>query len=207
MAGMLIALEGIDGSGKSTQARLLARSIDAHLTFEPGATGLGVALRALLLHSTMNDLAITKTAEALLMIADRAQDIAENILPALSLGKHVVTDRYTASTIAYQGYGRGLDIRRLQAAIDLATDGLSPGLNILLDLPVSLALERLATTGRQVDRIEESGAEFLERVRTGYLSMASRDPSRWMVVDCSAPVDQIATDILEYVKSRLEAPL
>ncbi|MHB8263807.1 MAG: dTMP kinase [Acidimicrobiales bacterium] len=203
MAGMLIALEGIDGSGKSTQAGLLAHSIDAYLTFEPGATPLGVALRTLLLHSATSDLAITKHAEALLMIADRAQDIAENILPTLSIGKHVVADRYSASTIAYQGYGRGLDIHRLQAAIDLATDGLSPALNVLLDLPVSLALERLAATGRPTDRIEESGPEFLEKVRVGYLSMASENPSRWVVVDCSAPVDRIATDILEHVKSML----
>ncbi|MCL4433480.1 MAG: dTMP kinase [Actinobacteria bacterium] len=207
MGGLLIALEGIDGSGKSTQAGLLARSINASLTFEPGATHLGIALRSLLLHSAANDLAISTSAEALLMIADRAQDMAENILPALSAGNNVVTDRYSASTIAYQGYGRGIDVNHLQAAIDLATGGLSPALNVLLDLPVSLALERLAGSGKKADRFEEAGVKFLEKVRTGYLSMAAADPSHWMVIDSNAPADQLAANILEQVKSRLEAHL
>jgi dTMP kinase len=207
MSGVLIALEGIDGSGKSTQAGLLAHSINARLTFEPGATSLGVALRSLLLDSATRDAAISTRAEALLMIADRAQDMAENILPALNAGNNVVTDRYSASTIAYQGYGRGIDVDHLQAAIDLATGGLSPALNILLDLPVSLALERLAGSGKKVDRFEGAGVKFLEKVRTGYLSMAAADPSHWMVIDSNAPTDQLAASILEQVRSRLAAHL
>jgi dTMP kinase len=203
MAGKLIALEGIDGSGKSTQARLLAQSVGADLTFEPGATELGRVVRQSLLHSSSKDLAVSIEAEALLMIADRAQDIAENIAPALSSGKNVVADRFSGSTIAYQGYGRGIDIGKLQDAIRLAVGDLEPTLNILLDIPVDQAMERMAGAGKQADRMEKSGIDFLDRVRRGYLSMASANPGSWYVLDCDRPVDEIAELILSRVKDLL----
>ncbi len=203
MTGKLIALEGIDGSGKSTQAKLLAQSIDADTTFEPGATELGTIIRKSLLHSSSKDLSISVEAEALLMIADRAQDIAENITPALSLGRNVVVDRFSGSTIAYQGYGRGINTEKLQDAIRLATDGLEPTLNILLDIPADLAMERMAATGKQIDRMEKLGIDFLNRVRQGYLSMASANPDNWYILDSDRPIDEIAELILSRVKDLL----
>ncbi|MCL4443358.1 MAG: dTMP kinase [Actinobacteria bacterium] len=203
MAGKLIALEGIDGSGKSTQARLLAESIGADLTFEPGATGLGRVIRQSLLHSSSKEISISIEAEALLMIADRAQDIAENIAPAIYAGKNIVTDRFSGSTIAYQGYGRGIDIDTLQDAIRLATGSIEPALNVLLDIPVDQAMRRIAGTGNQTDRMERLGIDFLDRVRQGYLSMASADPDNWYVLDCDRPIEEIAEMILSRVRDLL----
>ena len=187
MSGRLIVFEGADASGKSTQARRLAERLGADLTFQFGATAIGAAIRSILLdpaHSELDD-----RAEALLVIADKAQHVAEVVGPALERGETVVSDRFTASTSAYQGYGRGLDLAGLDAMMRFATHGLEPDLTVLLDVPWSVARIRL---GDQMDRIEGAGADFHTRVRDGYLAMAAADPGRWVVVDADGTVDEIA---------------
>ena len=189
--GRLIALEGIDGCGKSTQVRLLADRLDAVATFEPGATGLGASLRALLLDRDRPPVA--GRAEALLMAADRAQHVAEVIEPALVSGRWVVTDRYSASTLAYQGFGRGLDLGELRSLVDWATDGLRPDLTVLLDLPVAVAAAR--RHGAAADRMESEADDFHQRVADGFRVLAEDDGDRWLVVDATGSVDDIAASI------------
>ncbi|MDE0664178.1 MAG: dTMP kinase [Acidimicrobiaceae bacterium] len=198
MSGWLIAVEGVDASGKSTQARMLAGSLGAEFTFQFGATGVGEVIRRVLLDPA-NDSVDDRT-EALLIIADKAQHVAEIVGPALASGRDVVTDRFTASTLAYQGYGRGLDLGELTAMMRFATGGLEPDLNVLMDLPPEQAWQRL---GSSVDRFEGQGREFLDRVRNGYLALAAADPERWAVVDAAGTTDDVAARILTVVRERL----
>ena len=198
MTGRLIAVEGVDASGKSTQARLLAESLGAVFTFQFGATGVGAVVRRMLLDPD-ND-ALDDRTEALLIIADKAQHVAEIVGPALRAGRDVVTDRFTASTLAYQGYGRGLDLAELQTMMRFATGGIEPDLNLLLDIPLELASRRL---GSSLDRFEGTGDGFLDRVRTGYLTMAETDPARWAVVDANGSVDDVAARVMAAVQERL----
>jgi dTMP kinase len=204
--GRLVALEGIDGSGKSTQARLLAEALGAQLTHEPGATEVGVLLRRLLLSPDAPPL--SPRAEALLMAADRAQHVAEVLEPALSTGTWVVSDRYAASTIAYQGHGQGLDVAGLSALVSWATDGLAADLSVLVDVTVEVAAARLEASGGQVqaDRLERLGPLFASRVREGFLAQAAADPDRWLVVDGTVDVDALAAHILAGVRERLGDP-
>jgi len=196
--GRLIAIEGIDGSGKSTQARLLADSLGALLTHEPGDTALGRELRWLLLESSGSP--ISPRAEALLVAADRAQHVAEVISPALGDGRWVVTDRFSASTLAYQGYGRGLDLDELRSLVGWAAGELVPDLTVLVDLSPELARERRGPTA---DRLERLDAEFHERVRHGYLEMARSHPAAWVVVDGSPPPPEVAGAVHLAVAERL----
>lgn len=198
MSGRLIAVEGIDASGKSTQARMLADSLGAEFTFQFGATGVGEVIRDVLLDPA-NDSVDDRT-EALLIIADKAQHVAEIVGPALESGRDVVTDRFTASTLAYQGYGRRLDLDELEAMMRFATGGLEPDLNVLMDLSPEAAWQRL---GSSVDRFEGQGPEFLARVRNGYLALAGADPARWAVVDAAGTTDEVAARILAAVRERL----
>ncbi len=186
--GRLIALEGIDGCGKSTQARILAERLDAVSTFEPGATPLGASLRPLLLERDGS--AVAPRTEALLMAADRAQHVAEVILPTLESGRSVVTDRYSGSTLAYQGFGRGLDRAELEALIGWATGGVRPDLTILFALPVEVAATR--RTGGAEDRMEAEGRAFQQRVADGYLALAAAAPLEWVVVDAAQSVGDVA---------------
>jgi dTMP kinase len=205
--GRLIALEGIDGCGKSTQARVLADALGARLTREPGATVLGAHLRALLLASETP--APSARAEALLMAADRAEHVAEVLEPALAAGEWVVTDRFAASTVAYQGYGRGLDLTALRALVAWATDGLTADLSVLVEVPVEVAGARLAAeTGAvpRLDRMERLGPEFAARVREGFLAQAAADPDHWLVVDGEATVADVAAHILAAVRTRFDVP-
>jgi dTMP kinase len=188
--GRLIAFEGIDGCGKTTQARLLADRLGALLTFEPGATLLGASLRGLLLDPGTSPVAVR--AEALLMAADRAQHVAEVVQPALDRGTWVVTDRYSASTLAYQGAGRGLDRGELEALIGWATRGLAPDLTVLVEVPVALAGSR--RRGTVDDRFEGEGAAFQQRVADGYRDLAGRSGS-WLVVDGTGTVAEVAEAI------------
>ncbi len=195
MTGRLIAVEGVDASGKSTQARLLAESLGAMSTFQFGATGVGAVIRGVLLDPA-NDSLDDRT-EALLIIADKAQHVAEIVGPALESGRDVVTDRFTASTLAYQGYGRGLDLDELRAMMRFATGGLEPDLNVLLELRPGLAARRM---GLSLDRFEGEGREFLDRVQAGYRAMAEADPARWAVVDGDGSVDEVAVRVLAAVR-------
>jgi dTMP kinase len=198
--GRLIALEGIDGSGKTTQARLLAPvGAAVTVTAEPGATALGLALRGLLLDPGLPPVA--ERSEALLLAADRAQHVAEVVAPALAAGRWVVTDRFSGSTLAYQGYGRGLDLHELRGLVSWAAAGTEPDLNVLVDVPLEVALGRRA--GEAVDRLEGLGADFQARVRSGYLALAAADPGHWVVVDGVGPVDEVAARLSAAVVARL----
>ena len=197
--GRLIALEGIDGCGKSTQARLLADRLGALLTFEPGATALGRSLRTLLLDPGQP--AVAERSEALLMAADRAQHVAEVVRPALDRGEWVVTDRFSASTLAYQGYGRGLDLEELGQLVEWATGGLAPDLNVLVDVEPALGLARRA--GAEQDRMEREGGGFGRRVAEGYRCLAEQQATPWLVVDGRGAVDEVAALVWAGVQDQL----
>jgi dTMP kinase len=198
--GRLIALEGIDGCGKSTQAALLADHLDARLTFEPGATPLGTALRQLVLDPALPD--VDARAEALLMAADRAQHTAEVIEPLLVEGTSVVTDRFTGSTLAYQGFGRQLDLTALVALNQLATAGTSPDVNVLIDVPVEVAWVRMEPA--RADRLEGLGQAFQRRVHDGYRQLAESDPGTWVIVDGTGDVAVVAERVRRAVADRLD---
>ncbi len=197
MTGHLIAFEGGEGSGKSTQAARLARRIGALLTHEPGDTPLGAAVRAILLDSTTLD--ITPRAEALLMAADRAQHVVEVVRPALERGQTVVTDRFSGSSIAYQGHGRQLVAAEVASLSDWATDELWPDLVVLLEVPASVSQQRI---GPARDRLEAAGEAFHRRVHDGFLVQAIADPERWVVVDGTQSEEAVASAIWEIVSIR-----
>ena len=198
--GRFVVFEGGEGSGKSTQARLLAERWGAMLTFEPGGTDVGQRLREILLSPETGDL--DPRAEALLMAADRAHHVATKIRPALHRGKDVVCDRFVGSSLAYQGHARGLGIDAVQALSTFATDGLVPDLVVLLVVPPEEAGTRLAAAGKP-DRLEAAGDEFHRRVAEAYLMLAAHDPDRWVVVDGSGEIDAVEARVLEAVEARL----
>lgn len=195
--GRFIVFEGGEGSGKSTQAALLAERIGAELTRQPGGTELGAALRGIVLDGSAGD--VVDRAEALLMAADRAQHVAEAIRPALGAGRHVVCDRYIGSSVAYQGHGRGLDPQRVADISDWAVDGLQPDLIVLLVVDDEVALAR---TGGPRDRIEAAGDGFHQRVRDGFAAQAAADPDRWVVVDASGTVAEVEQRVAAAVQDR-----
>jgi dTMP kinase len=201
--GRLLALEGIDGCGKSTQARALATALDARLTHEPGATALGAALRHLLL--APDSPPISLRAEALLMAADRAEHVASVVAPALAAGEWVVSDRFSGSTLAYQGYGRGLDTVELRRVVEWATSGLVADLSILVDVPVEVAQTRLAECAP--DRLERLGPAFAQLVRDGFLALAAEDPGHWAVVDGTTDQTVLSARIVAIVHERLGHPV
>lgn len=194
---MFVAFEGGEACGKSTQAERLARRLDAVLTREPGGTPIGEQVRALLL-DPVND--VDDHAEAILMAAARAQHVHDVIAPALAAGRHVVSDRFTASSLAYQGYGRGLPLDEVRALSRFATRGLEPDLYVLLDVPLDVAASRRS---RDADRMEAAGADFHVRVRDGFLALAGADPGRWLVVDGTASPEAVEATVW----SRVEATL
>jgi dTMP kinase len=193
-----VALEGLDAAGKSTQARLLAERLGAVLTREPGGTAIGERIRSLLLDT--GTVGLDPRAEALLMAADRAQHVAALVRPALAEGTPVVTDRYLYSSIAYQGYGRGLDPSVVRDLSLFAVDGLLPDVVVLLDLPADVAAKRLA--GRP-DRFEVEGDGFRRRVAEGYRALAAADPERWVAVDAVGTVEEVAGRVRAAVRDRL----
>lgn len=197
--GRLIALEGIDGCGKSTQAKAVAVALGALLTHEPGATPLGAQLRQLLLDPDAGSPAPTPRAETLMMAADRAEHVAQVIEPALASGTWVVTDRYSGSTIAYQGYGRGLGAEELAGVVAWAVSGVEADLSVFVDVPVEVAAARR----RGADRMERLGPEFAGRVRDGFAAQAAAEPGRWLVVDGTGDVDAITAHIVDAVRTRL----
>lgn len=188
MSGRLIAFEGGEAAGKSTQARVFAARLGALLTREPGGTAIGAQIRSIVLDPSSS--ALTARAEALLLAADRAQHVEEVIAPMLESGRDVVTDRFSGSTLAYQGWGRGLDPEALTTMSSWASDGLEPDLVVLLDVPSDVATGRLA--GSQPDRVEGLAEAFHQRVAEGYRTLAAAAPARWVVVDGTGEVDQVA---------------
>jgi dTMP kinase len=203
--GRLVAIEGGEGAGKSTQAGLLAVAIGAELTREPGGSPVAERIRALLLDPSLGRLA--PRAELHLMLAARAEHLSSRIEPALSGGRDVVVDRFAGSTLAYQGYGRGLSVAEVREACDLAAGGRWPELSVLLDIPLDLAERRWAAdragSGPGPDRIEAEDREFHQRVGEGFRALAAADDAHWGVVDGSAPTDEVAAAVLAAVTERL----
>jgi len=203
---MFITLEGPDGSGKTTQAHLLAgwlreQGYDAVLTREPGGTGIGDQIRAVL-HDPRNT-AMDARAEILLYSASRAQHVAQRIRPALAAGKIVVSDRYAGSTLAYQGYGRGLDLETLRTITDFATGGLTPDLTLYLDIAPREGLQRRRLGGEEWNRLDAETLEFHQRVRAGYLELVRQEPERWVVIDAARSVEEVQAEIRTLVGARL----
>jgi len=201
--GFFITLEGPDGSGKSTQSLLLARYLKRQghkvvRTREPGGTSIAEALRRIILNPKNRVLKVT---ELLLYEAGRAQHTSELILPALREGKTVVCERYTDATLAYQGYGRKLDIRIVKELNKIASSGLKPDLTILLDLDVKEGLRRvLKVSGGRMDRLERESVGFHERVRKGYLEIASREPGRVKLIGVKETPKKTHLEVVKVIK-------
>ncbi len=200
-AGIFITLEGMEGSGKTTQAALLAdelrrRGRRVTLTHEPGGTRAGEAIRAIFLDPAVS---LCVAAELLLVLADRAQHLREKLRPALEAGEIVISDRYTDSTTAYQGHGRGFDLALIAELNRVASDGLKPDLTIVLDCAAEIGLTRTRArvqASRGYDRFEGEQLDFHRRVREGFLTIARSEPARVTVVDSSRDLGSVSIDIL-----------
>jgi dTMP kinase len=197
-AARYIAFEGAEGCGKSTQAARYADATGALLTQETGGTAIGARLRSIL-HDTSNS-DMSSRCEALIAAADRAQHIDEVVRPALTAGRTVVSDRSVYSTLAYQGYGRQLDIDRVRMVNDWATDGLWPDAVVFIDTPEAVIAERMAR--RHLDRFEAAGREFHQRVIDGFRAMAAADPDRWITVAAVGTIDEVAASISRALADR-----
>jgi dTMP kinase len=200
--GLFITIEGIDGCGKTTQARLLVewlreQGYEVRATREPGGTPAGSKIRELVLS---NDHSPPPAAELFLYLADRAIHVAEVVRPALAAGEVVVCERYTDSTLAYQGYGRGLDLELLRRLNGLATEGLKPDLTVVLDL----APEQARLDAGRLDRLESEGLEFLGRVAEGFRELARQGPERIKLADGAGDVETVRRDIARLVRDFLE---
>jgi len=205
--GRFVTFEGLDGCGKSTQLEKLAvvlrnSGIPVITTREPGGTATGEKIRNVLLDSATAGL--SPFAELALMFASRAQHIKEVIQPGLAHGSVVLCDRFTDSTVAYQGYGRGLDLASLRTLDARARDGLFPGLTFLLDCPVAVGLARARGRAGGEDRFERETVAFHERVRNGFLALAAAEPARFCVVDTTEPMVRARARMVAELERRLE---
>ena len=197
-----IAFEGLEGCGKSTHVTRLAAALGAVATREPGGTTIGASLRATMIDAT--NTMLSPRAEALLMAADRAQHLDELVTPALQRGQHVVSDRSAYSSLAYQGYGRQLDLAMLKQFNSWAIGNRWPDLVVYIDVPLDILLERLKK--RELDRFEREDRSFFERIAHGFNEMAKAEPDRWLILDGTHPKDELAATILREVTSRLNIP-
>jgi dTMP kinase len=198
--GRYIALEGAEGTGKSTHAARLATYLGAVLTRETGGTDIGMRIRTILHDTSLTH--FSHRAEALLAAADRAQHIHEIVAPALAAGRHVVSDRSVYSTLAYQGYGRCLPIEEIRQINQWAIHSHWPDLVVLIDTPPEILERRMR--GRQLDRFEREGDEFHARVRDGFHAMAAADPARWVVIDGAPSMEEVGGNIRRCVAERLQ---
>ncbi len=200
MAGpVYIAFEGAEGCGKSTQSRRLADALGAVHTQETGGTPIGQRLREILHDTSVTDL--DHRAEALIVAADRAQHLADVVHPALASGHHVVSDRSVYSTLAYQGYGRGLPLDELREINRWAIHDRWPDLVVLLTVPEQVTRDRMQR--RRLDRFEQAGRDFHQRVDAGFAAMAAADPDGWITVDASGSVESVTATIRAAVSDRL----
>ncbi len=196
--GLFITFEGPDGCGKTTQMKLLAEYFTKNgkevvLTREPGGKGLGEKVREILLNY---DGEVSDRCESFLFLADRAQNIDIIVNPAVKQGKIVLCDRHIDSTVAYQGYGRGLDIERINMLNNLATNGKKPDLTFVFDVDVETSMKRV---GKEKDRMESAGVEFHNRVRQGYLELAKQEPQRIKVIDATKSIEEIHKKVVSLI--------
>lgn len=196
--GLFITFEGADGCGKTTQLKLLkdyleSRGYDVVLTREPGGKGLGETIREILLNYNGE---VSNRCESFLFLADRAQNIDILVNPAVNEGKIVLCDRHTDSSVAYQGYGRGLDIEQIKTLNNLATGGKKPDLTLVFDVDIETSMARV---GNEKDRMESAGKEFFNRVRNGYLEIAKQEPDRIKVIDSTKSIEEVQKDVLEII--------
>lgn len=207
---MFITFEGIEGCGKSTQIKLLAKHLQQDgstvvLTREPGGCPIANQIRTILLDAANS--AIVPITELMLYAASRAQHLAEVVRPALAAGYIVLCDRFSDATRAYQAFGRGIDRQTIETLNSLASEGISPDLTLLLDCPVEIGLGRArqrieATSGPREERFELESLAFHQRVRDGYLQLAAEETGRFVIIDAVAPPEQVALDITNIVTSR-----
>jgi dTMP kinase len=207
--GLFITLEGIEGAGKTTQAAVLAdalrmRGYQVVVTREPGGTRTGELIRAIFLDSSVS---LEVSAELLLVLADRAQHVREKLRPALEAGQIVISDRYSDSTTAYQGFGRGFDLKLIEELNLLASDGINPDLTIVLDCEPEVGLvrtrARAESAGRGSDRFEREQLDFHRRVREGFLAIAHGNPSRVMLIDSRRKLTDVSAEIMRMVLAKL----
>ena len=201
MSGLFISFEGIDGCGKSTQADLLRSYLESkgeqvELLREPGGTALSEQIREILLNP--NNDKMDPSTESILLSASRAQLTREIIIPALERGNVVICDRYADSTLAYQGYGRGINLEWLEKLNAFATAGLKPDITLLVDLPVDEALNRMQS--KSFDRIEMEGIEFLDKVRSGYLELTDRFSKRYFMIDGMETIEEMSKKIIKKIE-------
>ena len=203
---MFITFEGTEGSGKTTQINHLANKLSeagysVQNTREPGGSNVGNQIREILLDPVNERL--SATSELLLYAASRAQHVREVIVPALKNGKIVISDRFSDATVAYQGYGRNLDLVLINHLNQIATDGLAPDLTFLLNMPVEIGLQRASISRGKLDRIERENLEFHERVQNGYLAIAKEDTNRIKIIDATQPIDVIFNEIWSILKVKI----
>lgn len=197
--GLFITFEGPDGCGKTTQMNLLAQYFEKKgkkvvLTREPGGKGLGEKVREILLNYNGE---VSDRCESFLFLADRAQNIDIIVKPAVKQGEIVLCDRHIDSTVAYQGYGRGLDINEINMLNNLATGGKKPDLTLVFDVDVETSMKRV---GKEKDRMESAGIDFHNRVRNGYLELATQEPTRIKVLDATKTIEEIHEKVVEIVE-------
>lgn len=203
---MFITFEGPDGSGKTTQIRRLIpvlqeKGFDIVHTREPGGTDIGDQIRSIIMN--MKNKSMHPRAEILLFCASRAQLVEELVRPSLSEGKLVLCDRYADSTMAYQGYGHGLDRDVLSQLLHFATGGLKPDLTLLFDISAEAGLRRRLTNHEEWNRMDDYALQFHERVRSGYLAMAAAEPERWAVIDADRTLDEIHREVVSVIIEKL----
>lgn len=200
--GLFITFEGADGCGKTTQMKLLSeylnkKGIETVLTREPGAKGLGEKVRDILLNY---DGEVSDRCESFLFLADRAQNIDIIVNPAIQSEKIVLCDRHIDSTVAYQGYGRGLDIEKINMLNNIATNGQKPDLTFVFDIDIETSMKRV---GKEKDRMESAGIEFHNRVRSGYLELAKKEPDRIKVIDASQAIEAVHKETVKILETYL----
>lgn len=202
MKGFLITFEGIDGSGKTTQAillhkRLISSGHNAHLLREPGGTVIGEKIRSILLDTSFSDMC--PQAELFLYLAARSQITSTMIIPALSRGDHVIMDRYIDSTVAYQGYARGLCIDEMIRLNKNATNGLMPDITFIIDCDPDIAIQRIASNP---DRLESEGINFMRKVREGFIKLHGYNKQRIIICDGNREIREIENDVLYHFKKK-----
>lgn len=198
--GLFITFEGADGCGKTTQLKLLFEYLkkqgrEVIITREPGCKGLGEKIREILLNY---DGEVSDRCESFLFMADRAQNIDVIVNPAVESGKIVLCDRHTDSSVAYQGYGRGISIDKIKHLNELAVNGQKPDLTFIFDIDAQTSMKRV---GNEKDRMENSGMDFYNRVRNGYLEIAKQEPNRVKIIDASKSIEEIHAEVLKIIES------